>query len=165
MEIASLSEIKRELRTLSHEELVTACLRISRFKKENKELLNYLLFESVDEENYREVLKNDIAEEFQHINTRSVYLAKKSIRKVLRIVVKHIKYSSSKQTEVELLICFCEQMRQLRLPYQESKVLMNLYNRQLLNIEKALNTLDEDLQFDYQSEIEEITKPLSRLLY
>ena len=165
MEIASLSEIKRELRTLSHEELMTVCLRISRFKKENKELLNYLLFESIDEENYREVLKNEIADEFQTTNTRSLYLAKKSIRKVLRIVAKHIKYSDSKQTEVELLICFCQQMRQLTLPYQDSKVLINLYNRQLLNIGKALNHLDEDLQFDYQSDLEEIQKPLSRLIY
>jgi hypothetical protein len=51
-------------------------------------------------------------------------------------------------------------MRELDLPYHESKVLVNLYNRQLQNIQKALSSLDEDLQFDYQSELENISKPL-----
>ena len=76
------------------------------------------------------------------------------------MVTKHIKYSGIKQTEVELLIFFCQEMRKLKLPFHESKVLINLYNRQLQNIQKALNFLDEDLQFDYQVELEEIHKSL-----
>ena len=76
------------------------------------------------------------------------------------MVTKHIKYSGAKQTEVELLIFFCQQMRKLKLPFYQSKVLINLYNRQLQNIQKALNFLDEDLQFDYQAELEEIHKSL-----
>jgi len=160
MKIASLSEIKRELNERSPEELKAFCLRIVKFKKDNKELLNYLLFEAYDEENYKEVLKNEIEMEFAAMNASSVYLAKKSIRRILRTVTKHIKYSNSKQTAVELLIFFCQKMRELNLPYHESKVLINLYNRQLHNIQKALSFLDEDLQFDYQSELEDISKPL-----
>ena len=76
------------------------------------------------------------------------------------MVTKNIKYSANKQTEVELLIFFCIEMRMLDLPFQDSKVLINLYNRQLLNIQKALSFLDEDLLFDYQSELEEIQLPL-----
>ena len=164
MKIASIAVIKRELKERSHEELIDMCLRVAKFKKDNKELLNYLLFEAYDEENFKEVLKSEIELEFAHLNASSVYLAKKSIRRILRIVTKHIKYSGSKQTEVELLIFFCQQMRQLRLPFHESKVLINLYNRQLLNIQKAMNALDEDLRFDYQAEEEEVNKPLSSSL-
>lgn len=160
MKIASLSEIKRELNERTPEELKAFCLRIVKFKKDNKELLNYLLFEAYDEENYKEVLKSEIDIEFAEMNTSSVYLAKKSIRRILRTVTKHIKYSNSKLTAVELLIFFCQNMRELDLPYHESKVLVNLYNRQLQNIQKALSSLDEDLQFDYQSELENISKPL-----
>ena len=160
MKIASLSEIKRELNERTPEELKAFCLRIVKFKKDNKELLNYLLFEAYDEENYKEVLKSEIEMEFAEMNTSSVYLAKKSIRRILRTVTKHIKYSNSKLTAVELLIFFCQKMRELDLPYHESKVLVNLYNRQLQNIQKALSSLDEDLQFDYQSELENISKPL-----
>jgi hypothetical protein len=160
MKIASLSEIKRELNERTPEELKAFCLRIAKFRKDNKELLNYLLFEAYDEENYKEVLKNEIEMEFAEMNASSVYLAKKSIRRILRTVTKHIKYSNSKQTAVELLIFFCQKMRELDLPYHKSKVLINLYNRQLHNIQKALSFLDEDLQFDYQSELEDISKPL-----
>ena len=160
MKIASLAQIKRELKDRPYEELIEITLRVAKFKRENKELLNYLLFESFDEENYKDELKIEIENEFAEINTTAVYFAKKSIRRILRIVVKHIKYSGSKQTEVELLIFFCQEMRKLKLPYRDSKVLQNLYFRQLSNIQKALEKLDEDLQFDYQSDYEEISKPL-----
>ena len=160
MNIASLSEIKRELKERPHGELVDLCIRAAKFKRDNKELLNYLLFEAIDEENYKDVLKSEIEIEFAHLNASSVYLAKKSIRRILRIVTKHIKYSGAKQTEVELLIFFCQEMRKLKLLFYESKVLINLYNRQLQNIQNALNFLDEDLQFDYQAELEEIHKSL-----
>jgi len=160
MKIASVSEIKRELNERSPDEVKEFCLRIAKFKKDNKELLNYLLFESHDEANYREVLKSEIEIEFADMNASSIYLAKKSIRRILRMVTKHIKYSTSKQTAVELLIFFCREMRKLDLPFHESKVLINLYNRQIQNIHKALSFLHEDLLFDYQSELDEINEPL-----
>lgn len=165
MKIATISELKRELKERSNKEIVDFCIRIAKFKKENKELLNYLLFEAYDEENFKEVLKGEIEEEFAIMNISSVYLAKKSIRRILRLVAKHIKYSGSRQTEAELLIFFCREMRKLSLPFHESKVLTNLYDRQLNNINKALATLNEDLQFDYSTDLEEIYEPLSRLIF
>lgn len=162
MNTVSLAQIKKELREKTESELVNYCLRMAKFKKDNKELLHYLLFEAIDEENYKEELKADIEEQFNDINVTSVYFAKKSIRKILRFVTKHIKYSGIKQTEVELLICFCLQFRQLALPFYASKVLINIYDRQIANIHKALGTLDEDFLFDYQSDLDEITIPLPR---
>ena len=50
MRSASVHEIKQELLTLKPAELVELCLRLAKFKKENKELLNYLLFEAQDEQ-------------------------------------------------------------------------------------------------------------------
>jgi len=35
-------------------------------------------------------------------------------------------------------------------------VLLNIYERQLVKIQKAISTLHEDLQFDYQREFEEL---------
>ena len=107
-------------------------------------------------------LKIELEEQFTEINLSSVYFAKKSLRRILRIVTKHIKYSGIKQTEVELLIYYCQLFRSLPLPFHQSKVLINLYNRQLQNIQKALKTLNEDLQFDYQGEFEEIDKSLPK---
>lgn len=160
MESASLSTIKRELQHRSHQELVTCILGMAKFRKKNKELLNYLLFEAQNEVNYIEGIKADMVQLFGDVNTSSVYFAKKTIRKILRIVNKYIRFSGLKQTEVELLIAFCLEFRQLNLPFRESKVLLNIYERQLQNIRKAFDSLDEDLQFDYQAALKTVESPL-----
>ena len=54
MKTASISELKQELQYRSEKEIMELCLRLARFKKENKELLTYLLFEAQDEEAYLE---------------------------------------------------------------------------------------------------------------
>ena len=51
MKPAGVKAIKEELIIRSREELTELCLNLSKFKKENKELLTYLLFEA-DDENY-----------------------------------------------------------------------------------------------------------------
>jgi hypothetical protein len=155
MYTATLSEIRKELKQRSSEEIAEFCLKMARYKKDNKELLNYLLFEAFDEANYIEELKLEIELQFSEI-----YYAKKSIRRILRFVTTQVRYSGIKQTEVELLIFFCQQFRKLPIPFHQSKVLMNIYDRQLLNIRKAMIQLNEDLQFDYQAELEIIGCPL-----
>ena len=52
MKAVTVKELKTELVDRSHSELMELCLRLSRFKKENKELLTYLLFESSNEAGY-----------------------------------------------------------------------------------------------------------------
>ena len=44
MKAATLNELKHELSHLPAEELLDLCTRLARFKKENKELLTFLLF-------------------------------------------------------------------------------------------------------------------------
>ncbi|MDO9156299.1 MAG: hypothetical protein Q7U17_05460, partial [Sediminibacterium sp.] len=52
MKAASVHEIKQALLSNSSKELAELCLRLAKFKKENKELLTYLLFEAHNEEAY-----------------------------------------------------------------------------------------------------------------
>ena len=163
MYTASIAEIKRELKDRSQIELINYCLRLAKFKKDNKELLNYLLFEALDEENYKEELKEEIEAQFSEINLDSVYYAKKNIRRILRQVTKQIRYSGIRETEIELLICFCRNFRQLPLPFHESRVLVNLYDRQIKNITKAMNSIHEDLRLDYEQDFAEISRPLQGL--
>ena len=65
MKAVNLPEIKKELNMLSSDELQQLCLRLARFKKENKELLTYLLFESHDESGYIATVKIFMDEEFE----------------------------------------------------------------------------------------------------
>jgi len=69
---------------------------------------------------------------------------------------KFIRYSGSKQTEVELLIFFCRCLKESGLPLSRSVALTNLYSRQIEKIKKSLKSLHEDLQFDYGEEIKQL---------
>jgi DNA repair photolyase len=156
MKAATLAEIKRALKDLDEADLTSICLRLGRFKKDNKELLTYLLFEQHDEMSYIQSIKDEIEEEFNNINSANLYWAKKSIRKILRNLTKQIRYSGNKQTEVELLMHFCRTMLESGISFKRSPVLNNTFNRQIEKIKKALSGLHEDLQADYEYELEEL---------
>ncbi|MBL7709543.1 MAG: hypothetical protein JNJ86_10750, partial [Chitinophagaceae bacterium] len=79
MKAATVHEIKQELLNCKPAETVELCLRLSRFKKENKELLTYLLFEAHNEEGFVTSVKNEIDELFSEINQSQLYFAKKSL--------------------------------------------------------------------------------------
>lgn len=156
MEIASLSEIKKELSTIAPQQLQELCLRLAKYKKENKEFLNYLLFEAINEQAFIQNVKDEIDEQFNALNKSSFYLSKKTLRKALRTTQKNIKFSGSKETEIELLIYFCEKMKKSGLSMRSHRVILNLYLRQVERIKKVLSTLHEDLQFDYQESVENL---------
>ena len=158
MKAATVHDIKKELEGLEPESTQALCLRLARFKKDNKELLTYLLFEAHDEAGYVESVKREITEQFQEILNLTVYYVKKSLRRILRMVNKQIKYSGLPATELTLRIHFCHQIKERAIPIDKSAVLVNLYKQQLKKINQALAKLPEDLQYDYQSEIKTLTK-------
>jgi hypothetical protein len=156
MKSATIHEIKQELSTVKPAELVELCLRLGRFKKENKELLTYLLFEAHDEHGYINGIKKEIDELFAEINLSQLYFAKKSLRKIVRIINKYCRYSGSKPTEVELRIYFCTQLKDSGIPIKRNPVINNLYLSQLKKINTVLMTLHEDLQYDYRKDLDEL---------
>jgi hypothetical protein len=156
LKAATIHEIKKELESLEPAQLKDLCLRLGKFKKENKELLTYLLFEAQDEPGYVQNGKREMTELFDDIPNLNVYYLKKSLRKILRIVNKHIKYSGIPTTELELRIHFCEQIKDANMPLDKSIVMKNMYEQQIKKIHQALGKLDEDLQYDYQAQIEEL---------
>ncbi|MEX0362048.1 MAG: hypothetical protein AB3N10_13795, partial [Allomuricauda sp.] len=60
MKASTIAQLKKELQHRSPDELLNLCLRLGRFKKENKELLTYLLFEADHEEGYIESVKAEV---------------------------------------------------------------------------------------------------------
>ena len=156
MKTATIKELKDELGHYSREELLDYCLRMAKFKKENKELLTYLLLEASNEAHYIEGLKELIDERFSEINTSNYYYIKKSIRKILREIKKHLRYSKNKETAVELLIYFCQKLALMQPSMNRSIALQNIYQRQLILIRKTIKTLDEDLQYDYGVELDNL---------
>lgn len=158
MKAVSVTQIKKELEHCSTEELTELCLRLSKFKKENKELLTYLLFESHDESGYIETVKAEVDAQFEMINTNSYFYIKKSVRKILRIIKKFARYSLKKETEVELLLHFCHKLKNFEPSIYNNVTLTNIYERQLLLIKKIIGSLHEDLQYDYHLKITELNE-------
>ena len=153
MKAASISEIKKDLSALPSKEVLELCLRLARFKKENKELLTYLLYESTNEENYIASIKEQIDEQFDEINYSNMHFAKKSFRKILRTINKYSRYSGVKSTEIELLIYYCKKLKGAKISISKSIQMLNLYQRQMEKIKKSVGGLHEDLQYDYEQEI------------
>ncbi len=156
MNTASLHEIKKEISSLDPETIAGLCMRLAKYKKENKELLNYLLFEAHHEQAYILSVKEMMDELFKDVPAPNLYLTKKTLRKILRFLNKQIKYSGIVQTDIELRIYFCTKIKDARVPLTEGTVLFNLYQQQLTKINASLMKLPEDLQADYQREIETI---------
>ena len=156
MKAASISEIKNELGNLPPVRLAELCLLLAKYKKDNKELLSYLLFEENDLAGYIENVKAEINAGFAEINSSHLYFAKKSLRKILRITGKHIRYTNSKQAEAELLIYFCQKLKSSGIRFETSTVLMNLYKAQLKKINAAIAGFHEDLQYDYLKEVKKL---------
>lgn len=158
MKAVSVVTIRKELQYKSKEELAELCLRLSRFKKENKELLTYLLFEADSEDGYIETVKAEIDEQFELINTSSYFYIKKSVRKILRNIRKYIRYSLNKETEVILLLYYCHKLKTLQPSVFRNTTLTNLYDRNLDAISKKIEKLHEDLQYDYNIILDELKR-------
>src|SRR6188472_805334 len=156
MKASTINELKQELANSPAPALVDLCLRLARFKKENKELLTYLLFEAHDTPTYIKAVKEEMALQFADINKSNIYFVKKTLRKILRTAKKYIRYSGLAIVEVELLIYFCESMKRLNVSIDKNPVLFNMYQNQLKNIQKALAVLHEDLQYDYLKTVEKL---------
>lgn len=157
MKTATVQEIKQELLSTKPAELMELCLRLARFKKENKELLTYLLFEAHNEQGYIESVKKEIKELFADINHSNLYYAKKNLRKIIRIINKYCRYSSLKQTEVELRMFFCFTLQSSKISLHRNPAITKLFEAQLKKVHAVVDTLHEDLQYDYRRELDQLS--------
>jgi len=156
MRSATVQEIKEEIQTLKPADLIALCLRLARFKKENKELLTYIIFEAGDEEGFVKGIKQEISGLFSEINQTQLYFAKKSLRKIVRIINKYSRYSGNKQTDLELRLFFCRQLLDSGIPARRNPVISNLYDGQMKKIITVMNSLHADLQYDFQKELDSL---------
>ena len=143
-----LQDIKKEMQHLSSLQVSDLCLRLARYKKENKELLAYLLFEADDEAAFIEKVKSEIGFMFSQLPSQS-YNAAKSSRKILRLISKYTKFIGSKEAEIEMLLSFCQNYIQYNDRRVSYKPLRLILTRQILKIQGLIGKLHEDLQYDF----------------
>lgn len=156
MKQISLNDIKQEFQHLTTKEITEVCIRLARYKKENKELVAYLLFNAHDVDGYVAGIKQSMDELFNDVNTSNVYFAKKTLRKILRIANRHIKFTANKQAEAEIRIHFCVMMKALNMRIHKNKTLFNMYTQQIKKIKIALSALHADVQYDFTRQVKEL---------
>ena len=148
-----LQDIKKELQHLSALQLTDLCLRLARHKKENKELMAYMLFEANNQPAFIEKVKAEVGFMFSQMPVQS-YNAAKYMRKILRLIGKYVKFMAEKEAEIDLLINFCDNYLQYADRKSSYKPLRLILTRQIEKIKTTINKLHEDVQADYISEYE-----------
>lgn len=147
----SLQQIKKELQHIPQEQLTELCLRMVRYKKENKELLAYLLFEARNGTDFVESIKAEAGFMFSQLPVQS-YFAAKALRKILKMLTKYTKFIGSKTAEIELLINFGQNYLQYVIRQSSHKPIRLILIRQVEKIKTNISKLHEDLQFDYSQD-------------
>lgn len=161
MATIKLQTQKKEIAKLDNKHLAEICIRLAKHKTENKELLNYLLFFSYDNELYIEDLKQDIAIVFNHLPIGE-YASTVQLKKLILRLNKHLKFVADKSREAEIITNFCHTfMEHINIRSHYSPLIQVLY-RQFSKLNKVILKLDEDLQFDYQQPTEEILQALKK---
>lgn len=150
MKAASIAELKKSLVRLDHGELLDVCLSLARFKKDNKELLTYLLFLSQDEQAFVDSLCDEIDDQF--LLTPNAH--KKTLRKVIRWMNKCLRFSKVKDSEVQVRLHFCRALRSSDTPIRHSKVVTNMYTGQLKKVRTVIEKIHEDIRHDVEREIQ-----------
>lgn len=146
-----LQQIKKELQHLPQEQLAELCLRLIRYKKENKELLAYLLFEAHNEQGFVESIKAEAGFMFSQLPSQSYFTAK-GLRKILKMLTKYTKFMASKTAEIELLLNFCQNYLQYVIKQTAHKPIRLILIRQVEKVRTSISKLHEDLQFDYSQD-------------
>ncbi len=150
-----LQDIKKEIQHLSALQLTDLCLRLARHKKENKELMAYLLFEADNQAAFIEKVKAEVGFMFSQMPVQS-YNAAKYMRKILRLIGKYVKFIAAKESEIELLLNFCDNYLQYVDRKSNYKPLRLILTRQIEKIKTAIGKLHEDVQADFISEYEHL---------
>ncbi|WP_146403947.1 hypothetical protein [Planctomycetes bacterium CA13] len=149
MKAATISQLKKKLVKLDHDDLLDVCVRMAKFKVESKELLTYLLIKADDEIGYA----NDLCSEIDlHLNAPG-RIHKKTLRKVVRWIDKSLRFSGNKETELQVRIHFCRRIKDKRISFGNCRVSQNMYATQRKKIDKAIDKVHPDLQFDYKQQM------------
>lgn len=150
-----LSDLKKELLELSKPELIQLCLRVAKLKRENKELLAYLIYDVDDPLFYAQKLKPEIKEVFNQPFQHAYYLTK-SIRKAMRLITKYYRFTSNKQGETELLIYLVEEFHQSWRYEYRYQALGKIIFRCLEKAQSNLKKIEEDFKADFEQPISEL---------
>ena len=156
MKVASLAEIKKELKHLSQNELIDLISDLSKFSTDNKLFLYFKLYGRDQPDLFSDMVKEELINEFRSGNIRNYHHAKKSAQAIRRKLNKYLKFTKDKPTQIDLISFFCEMLFEYGYLMFRHPVIENLYRLQVGKVERLLSQMHEDLQYDYRDKVGEL---------
>ncbi|MHA7128789.1 hypothetical protein [Algoriphagus namhaensis] len=156
MKFPSLAQLKKDLKQLNEQELQNLIVDLSKFSRDNKAYLFFKLNELDQPNLYVEMVQEELEQEFANARSNHSYYAKKSAQKIRRKMNKLLKLSKDKSQQVEVILYFCERLKEEGFLNHHSSVLDNLYQVQVNKAKKLIQGLHEDLQYDYDLRLDEM---------
>jgi hypothetical protein len=160
MQTIGISNIKKELDHLNIKELKELCLAVAKYKKDNKEFIGFQLFNSSNINAFVEDAKSEISQLMEECNGNNYGIVKKKLPKIIRLISKYGKYMNDKPALADLLLHFCYKYNALSINSKSYPVIENIYLRQIKKIRSIIESLHEDLQYDYIRELEKLENNL-----
>ena len=156
----SLASLKKELSGLERTELIAICARLARYKKENKELLAYLLLDADDPILYAEKIKPLLDEPFE-APYHSAWAFAKRLRKALRQIAKYHRFTGSARGEAELLMYLLQKFegdwRRGITQAGIQKIILRCFEK----IESLLEKMDEDYGSDFEEPLADLKRTIA----
>ena len=66
---------------------------------------------------------------------------------------KSLRFSGDRETELQVRIHFCQRIKDKKIRFGTCRVSANMYATQLKKIEKSIDKVHPDLQFDYAQQM------------
>ncbi|MFN5317929.1 MAG: hypothetical protein ACK5CY_03715 [Bacteroidia bacterium] len=160
----SLAALKKELNSLDRIDLVNICARLARYKKENKELLAFLLLDADDPIHYAEKIKPLLDEPFE-APYHSAWAFAKRLRKALRQIAKYQRFTGSARGEAELLMYLLKKFegdwRRGITQAGIQKIILRCFEK----IESLLDKMDEDYRSDFEEPLAALKSAIAPHLF
>ncbi|NVK50448.1 MAG: hypothetical protein HWE09_11805 [Cyclobacteriaceae bacterium] len=158
MQFPSLAQLKKELALFDDKELIELISELAKFSRDNKAYLFFKLHEKESPHLFVEMATEELELEFQKANTQHRYYAKKSAQAIRRKMNKLLKLSKRKEDQIEVILFFCERLKEYGYLKHRHPVIQNLFDIQIGKVEKLISALHEDLQYDYGVRLEEFQR-------
>ena len=153
MATPTLNTLKKELLYKSEKELLEICLGLAKQSKINKEYLDFALFMADDNAKFLENISEKIKTELKDIDKHYYSNAYKILKKTLKMATTYAKFSGNHQNNLEILLCFTEILYFNENILDQHPPSFNLFKRQYIKINKLLEKLHPDLQYDYEERV------------
>ncbi len=102
------------------------------------------------------IVKDEVDQAFYSIRHLNTHQNKKVLQKIMRVLNKYKRFTQSKTFETEILLYICHSLQKSGLFLGLHTYAGLLLRKTVLKVEKLMESLHEDLRFDYEEDLRKV---------